>query len=566
MPTLSSHNLFKALYSRDDSKIQSPFVCNSALNLDDTSFDISNTQGVITDSNGKTLSSINLESIHAAGITQYNTETRIIQPNSYFVLQGQEFGYAYTTYYFILPEITKEYTQWEEFMELDMDIVYDMNLHYTLHINILPKENETIIDKLNEFFSNNDIQVVVSLQTEHIKSEGKDIEYIVLQAQSEGYFFFIKNFKLKPILVSTDYPYSPFSLYVDNPNDLVYKLIKEYKPINKDEVVYTTPNISLYEWLLTNMYTLSEQIEVLMDYLQTLNRAEELLRTNSDIQFTDIEINNILENNKQALAIIKDTVYDSEIFLNYNIENRFIISNIIEQLNKEIYTASLRLNKIYWLDEVQEKRIPVMKYPNGAFRGIVIIPDFPAMDDFEYSTLYINHIQDYVNLPIPCTSEPNLFYLEKFGVQSNVLLNCERKAGQPTIQGNIQLKTTIMDGWDNPSGNDSNNLDFSIDYNDPYNSDCINPSHNREFDQHSHSCDEVIYLGESCYSDKTHIIDIARYGNYVHDNNMWLRVGEGYIAIGKDDNSQNFTKNLLNSVLIYNPNNIPVKFQYMIFS
>lgn len=37
-------------------------------------------------------------------------------------------------------------------------------------------------------------------------------------------------------------------------------------------------------------------------------------------------------------------------------------------------------------------RIPVMKYPNGAFRGIVLIPDWPEAEDYEYSTLYINHV------------------------------------------------------------------------------------------------------------------------------------------------------------------------------
>lgn len=33
-----------------------------------------------------------------------------------------------------------------------------------------------------------------------------------------------------------------------------------------------------------------------------------------------------------------------------------------------------------------------MKYPNGAFRGIVIVPDYPDDSEYEFSTLYINHV------------------------------------------------------------------------------------------------------------------------------------------------------------------------------
>lgn len=45
-----------------------------------------------------------------------------------------------------------------------------------------------------------------------------------------------------------------------------------------------------------------------------------------------------------------------------------------------------------------------------------------------------------------------------------------------------------------------------------------------------------------------------------------MKVGEAYMAIGKDDDPQSNIMNLLPSVMIYNPNDIPVRIQYLIFS
>jgi LEA14-like dessication related protein len=53
---------------------------------------------------------------------------------------------------------------------------------------------------------------------------------------------------------------------------------------------------------------------------------------------------------------------------------------------------------------------------------------------------------------------------------------------------------------------------------------------------------------------------------YLSNNDLWLRVGDVYMISGKDDDMQTNNKNLLQSVLIYNPNDIPIRIKYMIFS
>ena len=79
MATTKNKNLFYQLYSKDNSIANSGYVCQSALNENDTSFDISGSEAQITDSNGDILASVDLSEIHAAGITQSNVETKILQ-------------------------------------------------------------------------------------------------------------------------------------------------------------------------------------------------------------------------------------------------------------------------------------------------------------------------------------------------------------------------------------------------------------------------------------------------------------------------------------------------------
>ena len=70
---MANKNLFYSLYSHSQEKLNPGYVCNTAVDETAVSFDIQGSDGVITDSNGSTLSTIDLSAVHAAGLTQYNT-------------------------------------------------------------------------------------------------------------------------------------------------------------------------------------------------------------------------------------------------------------------------------------------------------------------------------------------------------------------------------------------------------------------------------------------------------------------------------------------------------------
>ena len=71
------------------SEIYSNLVCNGS-SADEISFDIVNSEGIITD-NANTLASLNLADIHVP-MLQYSSDMKIIEPYSYIYIKGMIFG------------------------------------------------------------------------------------------------------------------------------------------------------------------------------------------------------------------------------------------------------------------------------------------------------------------------------------------------------------------------------------------------------------------------------------------------------------------------------------------
>lgn len=588
---MASSNLFKQLYSRDGAYQSSGYVCQSAVDESQTSFDISGSNGVITDSNGNTLASIGLDQIHVDDISQYNIETRILQPYSCYVLQGQEYGLSRTTYYFELPDNITEIDNFGNYLTSGFDIVYNQHCHQHRHIDIQATGELDFVEAINQYFEEYEIQVTVSQQKLKCNCDPTVTkDYIVFEAQSEGYFYYIKNFRIEPVILSEEYPESPFYNGIEDIKFVIYNLIDKYRPVmTGTEVIEGAPYeipCQLYNWLVEQHAPAIEQLRSFNLALQKFDDFELWYKDNMDL-LEEPEIQDVYNQTvEEANTLLNETFYTTPVLENYDVENLKKIRDIIRELAAEIESANNRFAKRYWLQEIVDWRVPMMKYPNGAFKGIVIIPDYPNDEAYEYSTLYINHIQTLVELYRPVHTHDcndNRFYAkETFGVMSNAVfeqerITCEANSHNAkfSFSGNTQLKTDIISGWDeadeeidedfgnpgthrHPAGNCCNH----------HHGHCDNTNHNEEFDYElgHHRHDDIIYLGESCYSNKTKIMGIFRYMDYVSENHLWMKIGQGYMALGKDDNPQSPVCNLLNSVMIYNPNDYPVRIKYLIFS
>ena len=603
---MANKNLFYSLYSHSQEKLNPGYVCNTAVDETAVSFDIQGSDGVITDSNGSTLSTIDLSAVHAAGLTQYNTETRIIQPYSCCLLQGQEYGLANAAYYFLIPKHFQETEDYEKYCNVELDVVYNNFTPEVFHVSVKANERDSIADLLNDVFDKNNINVSVSLQCLEDPKDKIIKEYLVFMAQEEGYFYFIMNLKLLPVKASEDCPYSPFSNVIDDLREVIYNFLIQYHPVVKDEEYDEETyqiDCDLYTWLLKNYKEAIEQLDNFSSAIECIlgsnddyygndepfeptintdpideenNNEDNTEETNESEQpnsseenteepeneedsgeseetpvrphysgitedMTDEEINEIIE---MANSFIEGTVFDNKIFDNYDTNNLDIIKNIllairaIQDQYDEYFPTQM------WLIEDKHRRIPLMKYPNGAFRGIVLVPDFPRDSDYEYSSLWINHVKDMVTLYKE--TDDGHYTKKNYGVLSNAtLMNEDKDRQHKHVCSNISMVTALEDGWEEITGCHCDDTAYNIT--------------NKEYD-------DTIYMGRSTYSKKDDVIGLFRYIQYVNDEHNWLNIGDLYIAIGKEDDPNSKTKNLPTSLLIYNPNSIPVRIKYMIFS
>lgn len=603
---MANKNLFYSLYSHSQEKLNPGYVCNTAVDETAVSFDIQGSDGVITDSNGSTLSTIDLSAVHAAGLTQYNTETRIIQPYSCCLLQGQEYGLANAAYYFLIPKHFQETEDYEKYCNVELDVVYNNFTPEVFHVSVKANERDSIADLLNDVFDKNNINVSVSLQCLEDPKDKVIKEYLVFMAQEEGYFYFIMNLKLLPVKASEDCPYSPFSNVIDDLREVIYNFLIQYHPVVKDEEYDEETyqiDCDLYTWLLKNYKEAIEQLDNFSSAIECIlgsnddyyrndepfeptintdpideenNNEDNSEETNETEQpnsseentedpeneedpgeseetpvrphysgitedMSDEEINEIIE---MANSFIEGTVFDNKIFDNYDTNNLDIIKNIllairaIQDQYDEYFPTQM------WLIEDKHRRIPLMKYPNGAFRGIVLVPDFPRDSDYEYSSLWVNHVKDMVTLYKE--TDDGHYTKKNYGVLSNAtLMNEDKDRQHKHVCSNISMVTALEDGWEEITGCHCDDTAYNIT--------------NKEYD-------DTIYMGRSTYSKKDDVIGLFRYIQYVNDEHNWLNIGDLYIAIGKDDDPNSKTKNLPTSLLIYNPNSIPVRIKYMIFS
>ena len=544
-------NLFYSLYSNSNKVQNSGYKCQSAIDENDTSFDItvgstgdggSGAFGSITDSNGKTLANIDLSSIHADGITQYNSETRILQPYSCCLLQGQEYGLACASYFFKIPQKLKDTEEYEKYVACDFDIIYNNFAPCRLHVSTTPDGDNNFIDLVNDELLNNNVEINVSLQEIEDSCDKKKYEYLVFTSEKTGYFYYVNNLKLTPKFQSENLPYSPFSKALSGLKAIIYDFIEQYHPVKKDEIYDETTyevDCDLYKWLINNYQDATDTLNAFKKALEILQKIEKGL-------IPEEEIDDYLE---EVNRLIEYTPWNDAIIDAYDVKNMQIIYNIVEAIKALINESKDYYQDLYWLKEDIRKRIPLMKYPNGAFRGIVVIPEWPVnnSEDYEYSSLWINHVKSYVKL-YKATKEGQ-YIAKNYGVLSNATLMYEQdnlKKEMPKysgIQSNVQCQNCIQDGWN----------DLDTDYIDPYRPD-------------QSIYDDIMYMGQNCYANKRNIIGIFRYMQYVNENDLWNKVGQAYIIIGNKDNVQSKDKNLPTSLIIYNPNPVPIRIKYFIFS
>ena len=608
MATTKNKNLFYQLYSHPNDVANSGYVCQAAVDENDTSFDIIGSEGQITDSNGDVLASIDMSSIHAAGLTEYNVETKLLQPKSAYLLQGNEYGETYKSQFFVIYKKISNVIGYENYCNLQFDILYKQknkicNIHVnTKKVRLNPGSFVNIVQaQLNKL----KVPITITIRTlDDPDSSESTIDYINFQSTQQGYDFIVRNVIITPIMSDEANCNGDISIFIDSPffstditADMILELIEKYKP----QIIGEHTSYDDYQYKIC--------CGVYKAFLKLANNIGEDLNTffyELDILYKYFlpcfNIDGIIINQEKLDMLIQQyneiyIKYFDGLLAGYNIYDIF---KILQEIKNYVLQV-ININGPSYCFEDFNKRILNVKYPNGAMRGIVIIPDWPNDTDYDYSVLWVNHIADQVEICVPVNIQSLQKYYGGDILRNKNAILYEKALATVKINALIpEEREQYIEDYDNLPLNDiSSNDGFTtsfdklqvagFDTNDFVDNDfhrvplSLNSSNPNDISYHQ----EDIFITDQKNNDNiwetnpnkglpkfvdTHkalsnkVIGLYKYMEYLSTNDLWLKIGDGYMLIGKDDNLQSNTKNLLQSVLIYNPNDVPIRIKYMILS
>ena len=150
--------------------------CPSGSSEDEYSFSINGSEGIISN-NKDVLASIDLSKINSS-LTEWNTSSKILAPNSITYIEGITSGESYKSYTFGKFDcclLDKE--NWLSDIELEFDIEYvnKCNVPSTARINVEVNSADELIENINIKLNELGINVVASLNSFDEDSSVKDL-------------------------------------------------------------------------------------------------------------------------------------------------------------------------------------------------------------------------------------------------------------------------------------------------------------------------------------------------------------------------------------------------------
>ena len=624
MANSKNTNLFMKLYSTPSGYANVPFTCGNALDLSDTSADISNSELQITDSNGDIITSLDMSGIHAAGLTEYYTETKIIGPQSAYLLQGNVIGETYAAQFFaITPEI-QHYENYEPFINLKFCINYVQcstlcqQLIDTYKLRTQPQD---VCEIIQAKFDSLGIPVAVSIRSlapcncEDMNCGKKDnpIDYLVFQSTQEGYQFFVYDVFVSAIDYSyenfnrewADYTESPFVGAVIN-FDTIIDLIRSSAPRlvgNATRPNYDRVPCDIYKYFVSIVPLAVDQADA---FAHNYNALKEFAKCFN-------ELGELIDSKYQmfvTLGHMYPDIYAYYFGMKDALLYKYNIHDIIAMLGQvSAYIHESNVVGPYKLVEDFEKRLYPQKYPNGAFRGIAIVPDYPDATEAgveKFAALRLAHVSDSIiveeKIELPedmhiegyiCNGCKDVYIKHRAEVKVNTLLQEElevyrkcdcalpirkvvsndglNKAYEDDVWTSaLHKKVDNSDLWTNSTHKTNDSI-----WSDYQEEDTQKPAENWDDeyvdDYRVPSKYDVLARVPGRYpkavdDPKQTIVGLYGYMAYLCMNDMWTKCGSAYMCIGLEDDYQSKIKNLQNSVLIYNPNPVPIKISFIVFS
>lgn len=601
-------NIFQTLYnSGSKNYVNSGYVCdndlsnNSDMSVEYTTDDEGNPILAVEDANGNVVASQPLSGISVEPVFEYESKSKVLQPNSCYFIQGPEFGQSYTTEYFKICKELEETPGWENYVNVEFDITYSSEFenvteHYSSDRPI--GDTESILVYIQNWLDCMGIPVNVDEEDKediHIGIPGmpkncsgcipanatniknKIYSYIRFMATSLGYNFTVRNLRVYPIFASENWPDSPFSPEQITVQDVI-QAIKNVKPYRIDAKEKMDPYLvdcSLYLYILTN---LDEGLKWVDDFE---NKFPE--------EFEYSVYAGYGKNNPWWNIDSKETL-DSLYYAYDNDEEDVngIIHRGVYPIFKEIFNLTgLRTTNpdttdiVHKLFENLDLRVDSLKYPNGAFRGISIIPQYPAQMDANALSLKLNIVKDKMSIYTPVMinqahhiNEYDLYDDPTTEMDDWTEINIEserifwKKEDVIVLAGSNLVNEKLTGDMRNCQCS-TMDIDYNIATNDEW-APAINPAadyaaFNENMNNDWEPVQDPHWRDNRLTETSGKVIGMFKYLSEVNKNNDWIQFGPIFTLITNKDSDSENTRNLCNSIFLFNPNPFPVKTNIIIF-
>jgi hypothetical protein len=260
-----------------------------------------------------------------------------------------------------------------------------------------------------------------------------------------------------------------------------------------------------------------------------------------------VEGNNIDSNSVGAINVYSSILKKSDYTRLYNLLNCLDtdFNDILEEND---------VKKIYLFEDFN-KYVPSKRYRNGAMLGFIMSVFYPQYNTEDIDTLQkslkvahvVDRVQEFYAIP-ESLLEGTMVCVRKL-IDVNDLFQCEYDHDLYNKWMGFYSHNSVYDDW--------------ID------SDEIPQVVPEMLDEWEESSVSFIDQGKSIYKNFDHRdqMGIEGYCAYLSKTNQWMTVGQFYGRTTVPDDPENYpeVKNLMTSVVVYNPNPFPVKVKYLAF-
>ena len=513
---MAKQDLFTKYYKSDKSKyIKAPVVCSSNGDYDNMYYTI-NDDGANVSNGAETLTDVLLSDLKVP-LDSYAKNTILLQPKEYRALLGDYYGEGYKRRFFeinykdldLIPE-------WEKYTMPSFNIKYRLqNGKLCEELVTLKITDESFIDNINEWFKEKNIKICAKLEYKKDLAVTKNDK---LQSELKEEEECCGNVCIDPRLEEED---------------------------NTMGVLFTS-TVKGYDFFI-NLVCLT------------------LIEMNEDEPDSPFETETYIRLKKNWRYDVDPLKYPNGAFKGIVLKPEYpMYNNKIEEVNKTVWFAHIqnnirifnKINNDITLIDNNEEKIKIKIDSNDRLYTDSIV-DVDAYgrgsqywDDSYYKPITKDWGEELVKYILDDVSDQKAKGEADIDIEKLIYNIVNNESERLNILEENQLKIA----------NYSQHVYKQLSMNDDVEIDPYEPENPEEPEEEIKD-----YKIDNILETEHGMISLSDYLIYLEDNNLWSVIGDLYIQLGREDTDNILCKNMINSLVLYNPHDYPIKITYLTF-